>query len=74
MDDEMRMIIEAALPFAIPVSIQLMLFVIFSNYSTDLTKYALSTRTVFLEFITVPKVFLVPSILTCDQQTVIILH
>lgn len=38
MDDEMRLIIENAVPFAIPVSIQLMLFVILSNYSTDKTK------------------------------------
>ncbi|VDK25082.1 unnamed protein product [Anisakis simplex] len=39
MDDEMRLIIETAVPFAIPVSIQLMLFVIFSNYSSDRKKY-----------------------------------
>uniref|UniRef100_F1KVJ9 Patched domain-containing protein 3 n=1 Tax=Ascaris suum TaxID=6253 RepID=F1KVJ9_ASCSU len=38
MDDEMRLIIETAVPFAIPVSIQLMLFVVLSNYSSDRTK------------------------------------
>uniref|UniRef100_A0A0K0FM63 SSD domain-containing protein n=1 Tax=Strongyloides venezuelensis TaxID=75913 RepID=A0A0K0FM63_STRVS len=35
MDDELRLIIETALPFAIPCSIQLMLFVVLSNLSRD---------------------------------------
>ncbi|VBB30554.1 unnamed protein product [Acanthocheilonema viteae] len=38
MNDEMLLIIEAALPFAGIVSLQLMLFVILSNYSKDITK------------------------------------
>ncbi|VDN06956.1 unnamed protein product [Thelazia callipaeda] len=38
MDDEMLLIIQTALPNTIPVSLQLMLFVILSNYSTDITK------------------------------------
>ncbi|CAG9540518.1 unnamed protein product [Cercopithifilaria johnstoni] len=38
MNDEMLLIIEAALPFAVIVSLQLMLFVILSNYSKDITK------------------------------------
>ncbi|VDK89114.1 unnamed protein product [Litomosoides sigmodontis] len=38
MNDEMLLIIEAALPFAGIVSLQLMLFVILSNYSRDITK------------------------------------
>uniref|UniRef100_A0A0N4ZRU5 SSD domain-containing protein n=1 Tax=Parastrongyloides trichosuri TaxID=131310 RepID=A0A0N4ZRU5_PARTI len=35
MDDELRLIIETALPYAIPCSIQLMLFVVLSNLSKD---------------------------------------
>uniref|UniRef100_A0AC35TQU8 SSD domain-containing protein n=1 Tax=Rhabditophanes sp. KR3021 TaxID=114890 RepID=A0AC35TQU8_9BILA len=35
MDDELRLIIQTALPFAIPAVLQLMLFVYFSNKSTD---------------------------------------
>ncbi|KAK0405834.1 hypothetical protein QR680_018223 [Steinernema hermaphroditum] len=38
MDDELNLIILNSVPFAIPVSIQLMLFVIFSNWSTDKRK------------------------------------
>ncbi|TKR82013.1 hypothetical protein L596_015797 [Steinernema carpocapsae] len=38
MDDELELIIINSVPFAIPVSIQLMFFVIFSNYSTDRRK------------------------------------
>ncbi|KAM3727225.1 Patched-related protein [Dirofilaria immitis] len=38
MNDEMLMIIETALPFAGIASLQLMLFVIISNYSRDITR------------------------------------
>lgn len=39
MDDEMRLIILTALPFAVPVSITLMVFVIMSNFSTKRVEY-----------------------------------
>lgn len=38
MNDEMLLIIEVSLPFAGIVALQLMLFVVFSNYSKDITK------------------------------------
>ena len=38
MDDELRLIIEGAIPFAIPATIQLMLFVWFSNLARDKRK------------------------------------
>ncbi|GMT04663.1 hypothetical protein PENTCL1PPCAC_26837, partial [Pristionchus entomophagus] len=38
MDDEMMKIIETTVPFAFPATVMLMLFVVFSNWSTDRTK------------------------------------
>lgn len=38
MDDELRLIIETAVPFAIPATIQLMLFVYFTNISSNIRK------------------------------------
>jgi hypothetical protein len=39
MDDELRLIIETAVPFAIPATIQLMLFVYFTNISKNVRKW-----------------------------------
>lgn len=38
MDDELRLIIEGAIPFAIPAVVQLMVFVIFTNLARDIRK------------------------------------
>uniref|UniRef100_A0A7E4VVR9 SSD domain-containing protein n=1 Tax=Panagrellus redivivus TaxID=6233 RepID=A0A7E4VVR9_PANRE len=38
MDDELRLIIEGAIPFAIPATLQLMLFVYFTNLAKDIRK------------------------------------
>ncbi|KAI6187547.1 Patched domain-containing protein 3 [Aphelenchoides besseyi] len=38
MDDELRLIIETAVPFAIPATIQMMFFVYFTNLSKDIRK------------------------------------
>ena len=38
MDDELRLIIETALPFALPATLQLMLFVYFTNLARDVRK------------------------------------
>uniref|UniRef100_A0AC34FFI0 SSD domain-containing protein n=1 Tax=Panagrolaimus sp. ES5 TaxID=591445 RepID=A0AC34FFI0_9BILA len=38
MDDELRLIIEGAIPFALPATIQLMLFVVLTNLARDVRK------------------------------------
>lgn len=38
MDDELRLIIETSLPFAIPAALQLMLFVYLTNLDRDIRK------------------------------------
>lgn len=38
MDDELRLIIETAVPFAIPATIQLMFFVYVTNLAKDVRK------------------------------------
>lgn len=41
MDDELRLIIETAVPFAIPATLQLMVFVYVTNLSKDIRKWVL---------------------------------
>lgn len=38
MDDELRLIIETAVPFAIPAVLQLMVFLYFTNIAKDVRK------------------------------------
>lgn len=41
MDDELRLIIETAIPYAIPATLQLMIFVYVTNLAKDKRKYNL---------------------------------
>lgn len=56
MDDELRLIIETAVPFAIPATIQLMIFVYVTNIAKDIRKWGTTLACSFDKYFIEPPV------------------